>query len=105
MDTSSVSQLLMLTHLAEHRRAALGDFGLQHADELAELHAVVELLHEELSSHLLTCRETNTSGYRPVTVQVPIVLQSLPGSDVVVHRPPLGLLLECHLSVEKIEPT
>ena len=42
-----------VTHLAERRGAALGDLGLQHADQLAQLHAVVQLLHEKLCSHLL----------------------------------------------------
>lgn len=42
-----------LTHLAESRGAALGDLCLQHANEAAELDAVVELLHEELGPDLL----------------------------------------------------
>ena len=42
-----------LTHLAESGGAALGDLGLQRADKLAQLHAVIQLLHEELCSHLL----------------------------------------------------
>lgn len=44
-----------VTHLAECRGAALGDLGLQRANKLAELDAVVELLHEELGSDLLIC--------------------------------------------------
>lgn len=50
-----------LTHLAECRGATLGDLRLQDADKLAELHAVVELLHEELGPHLLFClKKTKT---------------------------------------------
>lgn len=45
------------THLAQRRRATLGNLGLQRANELAELHAVVQLLHEKLGSHLLAWRQ------------------------------------------------
>lgn len=43
-----------VTHLAEGGGAALCDLRLQHPDELAQLHAVVQLLHEELRPHLLS---------------------------------------------------
>lgn len=52
-ESPSYSGRVRLTHLAELGGAALGDLALQHADELAQLHAVVQLLHEELRSHLL----------------------------------------------------
>ena len=44
-----------LTDRAERRGAAHRHLGLQRADQLAELHAVIQLLHEELCSHLLAC--------------------------------------------------
>lgn len=53
---SDLQSRFHLTHLAESRRADLGDFVLQDSDESAELHAVIQLLHEELSLHLLSCR-------------------------------------------------
>lgn len=46
----------LLTHLAECRGAALGDLRLQHANQFTELHAIIELLHEKLRSHLLACK-------------------------------------------------
>lgn len=46
----------LLTHLAECGGAALGDLSLQHADQFTELHAIIELLHEKLCSHLLACK-------------------------------------------------
>lgn len=38
--------------LVELRGAALGHFGLQHSDQFTQLHAVIQLLHEELRSHV-----------------------------------------------------
>ena len=59
-DRPSYFHRCCLTHLAERGGAALGDLGLQHADKLAELHAVVQLLHEKLCSHLLAWKKTET---------------------------------------------
>lgn len=51
---------MQTSHLAERRGAALGHLGLQDADELAKLHAVVQVLHEKLGSHLLSWKIKTT---------------------------------------------
>lgn len=48
--------------LAELRRAALGNLRLQHADKLAELHAVIQLVHKKLGSHLLPQHAAEPNG-------------------------------------------
>lgn len=53
----------LVTHLAERGRAALGDLGLQHTDKLAQLHTIIQVLHENLGSHLLSWKRERSLLY------------------------------------------
>lgn len=69
--------------LAKRRGAALSDLSLQHTDKLAELHTIIQVLHESLGSHLLSQHASEPYGQ---------VLLHGHQRGLVPHRQPLVIL-------------